>query len=1228
MLALVICGGPAGAAGGGAGERASEHEPPPAGPPRLVVQVGHAGPVLSVAFSPDGRTIVTGSHDFTARLWDVGTGAEMRVLAGAGNKVTSVAFSRDGRRVITGSWDKTARLWDAHGGTELRSFRHSGRVTSVALSPDGRWALTGCDDAARLWDAETGQELRAFTGQEKGVASVAFSPDGRRVLTGGNDGTARMWDAATGKELRSFAGHEACISTVAFSPDGGRLLAVESLHNDLDGTTISGVATLWDIVTGKELRSFSDSSRKITGAAFSPDGRRVVTGSESSYAKLWDARTGKQILSFENNHGRVNSVTFSPDGRRVLAGLGAHAAVLWDAQTGKELRSFSGHSTEAHGAVFSPDGRRLLVGGDGDQIADLWNLETGEMTATLRDERGHTRRYDAFLARDGRRVITYDLYDFGRLATIWDVDTGKAVHYLPVLPADAGPRLHIAAGGRRAVTSASGLVMLWDLDSGALLRSFQVPSNFFRPVFSPDERRIVTSTSQDFRFWDLDTGRELPALRYTPAPETINASTIAFSPDGRRVLLGHCTWPKDATSWPTSWSASLRAADSGKELVRFADASACEEAAAFSPDGRWVATAGISATAGIGPTAKLWDAETGREIRSFAGHVGRILSVTFSPDGRRLLTTSTDHSSKVWDPMTGACLATLVSFTDRTWAVVDPSGRFDASNHGDVDGLHWVVGETPIALSQLRRYYEPGLLAKVMGLDKEPLRPVEGFAAPRLFPLVAVSPPAPGSNRLRIRLRNQGGGIGKVQVLVNGKEIAGDARGAKVDPAAREAALEVSLSGPAINPGQENRVEVIASDAQGFLSSRGAEVLWRAPGAKEVEPPEVFAIVSGASHYASPSMNLSFAGKDAADMATAIQVSAGRLFGAEKVHLTLLTDYPSAVGAQPPSRDNLRQAFEAARKARHDDLLIVYLAGHGATSPDGEYWYLTREARSTDLSDPQARAVSGVSSAELTDWIKAVPVTKQVMILDTCAAGAAAARLTEARALPSDQLRAIARLKDRTGLYVLMGSAADAVSYEASRFGQGLLTYALLQGIKGAALREDQYVDVATLFEHATDEVPRLARSIGGIQRPTVSAPRGASFDIGRLTVEDKPLIPVSTARPMILRATFQSAEPPFADELDLSRLVNAGLREAADPATRGGRIGFVDGDDLPGALRLTGRYRKVGGAVQLDSYLLDGSTVRGHFELAGSAAEPDALARAVVERAEQAILGVQVRRE
>ncbi|MEJ5340212.1 MAG: protein kinase [Thermogutta sp.] len=351
--------------------------PPAVGPtspsfPRVVVTTS-SGYVTSVAFSPNGRQVLTGSRDNTARLWDAATGKELRRFEGHTEAVLSVAVSPDGRQVLTGSADKTARLWDAATGKELRRFEgHTEAVLSVAFSPDGRQVLTGSDDnTARLWDAATGKELRRFEGHTDWVTSVAFSPDGRQVLTGSRDNTARLWDAATGEELRRFEGHILPVLSVAFSPDGRQVL------------TGSDTARLWDAATGKELRRFEGHTDWVTSVAFSPDGRQVLTGSRDNTARLWDAATGKELRRFEGHTDAVWPVAFSPDGRQVLTGAGHFVGVapdntarLWDVTTGHELRRFEGHTDMVSSVAFRPDGRQILTGSQ-DGTARLWDVATG-----------------------------------------------------------------------------------------------------------------------------------------------------------------------------------------------------------------------------------------------------------------------------------------------------------------------------------------------------------------------------------------------------------------------------------------------------------------------------------------------------------------------------------------------------------------------------------------------------------------------------------------------------------------------------------------------------------------------------------------------------------------------------------------------------------------------------------------------------------------------------------
>jgi hypothetical protein len=377
--------------------------------------------------------------------------------------------------------------------------------------------------------------------------------------------------------------------------------------------------------------------------------------------------------------------------------------------------------------------------------------------------------------------------------------------------------------------------------------------------------------------------------------------------------------------------------------------------------------------------------------------------------------------------------------------------------------------------------------------------------------------------------------------------------------------------------------------------------------------------VIGISEFASEDLTLRFAASDARAVADVIERGASRLLGSDNVHVSLLA---SDAGPRP-NKENIRAAFAEAERATADDVLFVYLAGHGVISGADAYAYLTADARNLYAVEPSA----AVTSAELVDWIKRSKALKQVMVLDTCAAGAVEGELLAARGIPSDQIRAIERLQSRTGFQVLMGSAADRLSYEATQFGSGLLTQALMQGLQGPALRDGEYVDVSRLFQYAADEVPVLARSLGGVQQPIVAAPGGLSFDIGRLTPEDRAAITLPLARPMLLRPVFLDPAQGF-DHLDLMTLVRAQLSAASAPTARGSAslpyAIYLDADELTGAIRLSGTYSVDAQAVVVNVNLIrDGRRVFG-FDVSGDRADPRALAVAIASEAQAAIVGLR----
>jgi WD40 repeat protein len=602
--------------------------------------LGHSGAVTSVAFSPDGRCIVTGSEDQTAKVWDAEKGQERISLKGHTQPVWCVAFSPDGKRLLTGSGvpdflkrEKSgeAKLWDADKGLEIRSLKgHTDRITSVAFSPDGKRLLTGSyDQTAKVWDAETGQEIRSLTGHTAYLSSVAFSPDGRCIVTGSWDGTAKVWDTNMGKEILSFKGHTGGVRSVAFSPDGKRLLT-GSFDNS---------AKVWDTETGQELNSFKRHSGLVTSVAFSPDGKHVLTGSGGydpqirplpGEVTVWDAATGQEIRSFKGHTNSIFSVAFSPEGKRILTGSADKTAKVWDAEKGQDVLSLNGTSGPV---TFSPDGKRILTGSN-DSPAKVWDAETGQAILSLK---GHTQPvWCVAFSPDGKRIVTgsggYDNRG-GPLpgeVKVWDAEKGQEVFSLKG-HTQAVPSVAFSPDGKQIVTGSRDLTAkVWDAEKGQEVRSLHVGGNGVTSVaFSPDGKHLLTGSLEGtVSVWDAENGQKILVL----AAHTEPVWCVAFSPDGKRLLTG--SYDQTAKVWD---------AETGRLVLSFKGHTDEIRTVAFSPDGQRIVTGSKD------QTAKMWDAQKGQEVLSLSGHTRPVWCVAFSPNGKRLLTGSLDGTTKVWE---------------------------------------------------------------------------------------------------------------------------------------------------------------------------------------------------------------------------------------------------------------------------------------------------------------------------------------------------------------------------------------------------------------------------------------------------------------------------------------------------------------------------------------------------------------------------------------------------
>ncbi len=583
----------------------------------LVTLRGHTDKVNDVAFSPDGQRIVTASYDHTARVWSSADGRLLAVLQGHSDEIWQARFSPDGQRIVTASSDKTARVWSAVDGRLLAALQgHTYWILRAQFSPDGQRIVTASyDHTARIWNSIDGRLQLTLKGHQDWVVNAVFSPDGQQVVTTSTDRTARIWSAVDGR-LLAILQHRGPVSHAEFSPDGKHIVTA----------SYDRTARVWNSADGRLLFTLQHDG-PVHYTEFSTDGQWIVTAGYDHLARVWSTSNGRLLATLEGHVGEIYHATFSLSGDRILTGSGDGTVRMWNTGTGRSLIIFQGHTGYVSDAQFSPDNKRIVTA-SGDHTAQMWSSTDGHVLAILQ---GHSDQlYSARFSADGQRIVTACMDGTAR---VWNTADGRL---LAALQGHTGWiwKAHFSPDGQRIVTAGEDhTARVWNAVDGRLLATLQGHSGYvWDAQFSPDAQRIVTASSdKTARVWNAADGRLLAILQ----GHTDWVSRAHFSPDGQRIV----TASQDHTA--RVWNAT-----DGRLLATLQGSTDSVSAVQFSPDGQRIVAAGADRI------ARVWNVANGRLLATLQGHAGWISNAEFSPDGQRIVTASRDQAARVWQILT------------------------------------------------------------------------------------------------------------------------------------------------------------------------------------------------------------------------------------------------------------------------------------------------------------------------------------------------------------------------------------------------------------------------------------------------------------------------------------------------------------------------------------------------------------------------------------------------
>jgi WD40 repeat protein/uncharacterized caspase-like protein len=1014
-------------------------------PPELVVQQGPSSIMLSLAVDPANRVLASVSND-GMRLWDFHTGRILRFFPPLDNGRIDggdVSFSADSHVLIDRNPGGNGRAFDVRTGAQIplpaaaqptappRCERPAMECV-MAYAPDRRSAVTA---------TESSSAMRQF---ENDVGARKLPPEYVELRAAPNGALIARWTTSSSYfcERRRVRGYEFCDAAMQYSRDG-RHLAIRIAERtlaiaDIDGRAKPRIVTFPDREPPGPGQPFSNFG-SVETFAFTSDARTLVVGDDIGDLYSVDVRSGgmRNLWDVRDNPAQ-SGVSLSPNGQWLVTGVGSHSE-LWDLATGQPALNLNGACI----VVFSPDSRRLAC--IEPHTLTVWNVGSGAPIASwfLRppQERGRyltLENKEASFSPDGSKLFTtldaqphFGAWTY-RYAYVLDVATKKATRIGGTL--NAGVTMGASAHGRYVSwLEFDGSVHRYDFQTATTTQIGRLPANAFSGTghtlsgfsdggVSPDGRYAVLLSNESVNNINIGyTVFDTVAQKTVDAPRHVGASLLGFSPDGGSAL--------------------------------FADQD---------------------------NTVSLVDLASGRRTHRYVGHTDRVSDAAFSTDGGTLVTAASDNTVRIWDVARERQLGTLFPGAGGPydWLVVAPNGSFDGSP-GGWNSILWRFGGQTFDVAEpeafFNDFFDPGVVSALIR-RREPSTATLA-TLDRRTPRIAVALLSKRSvNRTaRVRVNASGappdaghpaaGGARDIRLLRNGSLVhlwPGDAL-----HGASSATLETTIkltAGP-------NYLQAYAFNADGVRSST-SEVTITSSGVTPRRG-KAYVLAIGVNRYANSNFSLRYASSDATAFASELRAQESRLYGTAYVDVTTLTD-------DRATKAGIRSALaDLARRVQPEDVVYVYFAGHGVAYND-RYYLVPHDIGYTGPVSPIDTAgfdtilQHSISDLDLAQDVLPIDARKIVLVIDACESGEA---LGDAKIGPMNA-KGLAQLAYDKGMYVLAASQGDQAALESSRYGHGLLTYALIEQAlhdrEAAAPESPGYLSLRQWLAFSESRVPEL----------------------------------------------------------------------------------------------------------------------------------------------------------